>query len=562
MRHSALCAILMAVATTATTLAQAQSEQRLAAIAQSFADRGLFSGAVLVARGEQLLLDRGWGLASQEWQVPNGPGVKYLLASVSKQFTAAAVLRLVDQGRLALDDKLSAHVPGLPAAWSAITVRQLMAHTSGLPNHTQADGLDKVRHQKMTPRELYASFRDAPLDFAPGSGWNYSNSGYVMLGILIEQLSGKSYAEFVHTELFKPLGMAGAGVAHSEVIVPQLASGYVNTGAALRPAAFLNMSVPYSAGAMYGTTGDLLKWQRGLYGGAVLSPSSLQAMTTPVRNQYALGLNVAPPGQPLAYGHSGGIDGFSTYLHYEPALKLTVAVLSNQESAAAPALALKLAAAAGGVVVVLPEERKLVSLPAAALARVEGSYRLKTEQTLWVHKRGDTLWARLGNQPWAELGAQSASSFYAPSVDAELRFDLPAEGPARAVTLPDLPGSPTAPRVALPLPSFAAQPIYLRGSMNQWSTRHRMAVGDDGLHRVSIELPAGAHELKVASEDWSAIDFGGADTAPPLTGQGRLALTGAGRNIALQLQRAARCAFTVDGRDIVQPRLEVSCLAR
>lgn len=543
-------------------IAHGQSPERLAAIAQSFADRGLFTGTVLVARGDQVLLDRGWGLASQEWQVPNAPGVKYLLASVSKQFTAAALLRLVDQGRLGLNDALSRHLSGLPAAWSAVTVRQLLAHTSGLPNHTQGGGLEKIRHQQMTPRELYASFRDAPLDFSPGNGWNYSNSGYVMAGMLIEQLSGKSYAEFVRTELLQPMGMTSSGVAHSAAIVPQLASGYVKEGKVLRPANFLNMSIPYSAGALYGTTGDLLKWQQGLYGGALLSPASLKEMTTPVRNNYALGLNVSSAGQPLSYGHSGGIDGFSTYLHYEPAQKLTIAVLSNQESSAAPALALKLAAAANGLAVVLPEERKAVELPGAAQDRVQGSYSLPNGRTLWVIRRGGALWARLGNEQWTPLVAESASNFYAPQVDGELRFELPASGSARSVTLPDLPGQPSGPRAALPLPSLTAQPVYLRGSMNRWSTDHRLTLGVDGLHRTVVDLGAGTHEFKVASEDWAAIDLGAATPGTALPGSGSMVLTGAGRNIALLLEKASRCEFSVDGRDIVEPRLQFNCKAR
>jgi CubicO group peptidase (beta-lactamase class C family) len=546
---------------TALGTAHGQSPERLAAIAQSFADRGLFSGAVLVARGDQVLLDRGWGLASQEWQVPNAPGVKYLLASVSKQFTAAAVLRLVDQGRLGLDDPLKQHLSGLPVAWSAITVRQLLAHTSGIPNHTQGDGLDKIRHQQMSPRELYASFRDAPLEFAPGTAWNYSNSGYVMAGLLIEQVSGQRYAEFVQAQLLQPLGMSHSGVAHSDVIVPQLASGYAKRGTTLRPAGFLNMSIPYSAGALYGTTGDLLKWQRGLYGGALLSPASLKAMTTPVRNQYALGLNVSPAGQPLSYGHSGGIDGFSTYLHYEPKQRLTIAVLANQEGAAAPALAQKLAAAANGVAVVLPEERKAVELPAASQDRVLGSYSLPTGQTLWVARRGTALWARLGNEPWTPLVAESASDFYAPQVDGALRFDLPASGPARSVTMPDLPGQPTGPRAQLPLPSLAAQPVYLRGSMNRWSTDSVMGLGADGLHRVAVDLGEGRHEFKIASADWAAIDLGASAPATAWPGRGSLVLMVAGRNIALQLEKASRCEFTVDGRDLVEPRLRFECKA-
>jgi CubicO group peptidase (beta-lactamase class C family) len=538
------------------------TQQRLAEIAGSFAERGLFNGTVLVARGDQVLLDQGWGLASQEWQVANAPGVKYLLASVSKQFTAAAVLRLVDQGRLGLDDLLSKHLDDLPAAWSAITVRQLMAHTSGLPNHTDAGGLEEVRYRKMSPFGLYAHFRDKPLDFAPGSSWNYSNSGYVMLGILIERLSGQSYADFLQAQLFKPLGMANSGVARSDVVLPQLASGYVKDGDTLRPANFLNMSVPYSAGALYGTTGDLLKWQRGLYGGAVLSPASLQAMTTPVRNQYALGLEVAAPGWPQAYGHSGGIAGFSTYLRYEPAQKLTIAVLSNQESAAAWGLVQKLSAAVAGQTVVLPKERKAVTLPLAALARLVGSYRKGAEPPLWVHLRGDTLWARLSNQPWTPLVAESASRFYAPQVDAELRFELTTQGPAAAASLPDLPGSPTWPRVALALPTLAAQPVFLRGSMNRWSTDQPMRLGADGMHRTTLDLTAGTHELKVASEDWSAIDLGAAQASALLPGRGSLVLAGAGRNIGLQLAQASRCEFSVDGRDVVEPVLSLSCVPK
>jgi len=564
MRATALRTLGLAIVLGALALAgaQAQSSERLEQIARSYAERGLFSGSVLVARGDEVLLSKGYGLASREWGIPNAPDVRFLLASVSKQFTAAAVLRLADQGRLALDGPLKAHLPGVPEAWSAITVRQLLAHTSGIPNHTRGDEFMRIMQLTTTPQELLATFRDRPLDFAPGSEMRYSNSGYIVLGLLIEALGGRSYDEFIAQELLRPLGMTDSGVAHSDVVTPRLASGYVKDGQVVRRAAYIDMSVPYAAGALYGTTGDLLKWQRGLYGGAVLSPAALKEMTTVVRSDYALGLGVGRSAGRTFYHHSGDINGFSTFLRYDPDSRLTVAVLGNVEGAAPRVLADKLALAARGGVVVLPEERRPVTLAPEMLARVEGTYQPAPEATLWVLRRGDVLWARLEHAAWSRLVPESATVFHLPDTDVELRFELGADGRARAVTVPtDTDGVPW-PRVDVALPSLAAQPIFLRGSMNQWSTRHLLAFGADGLHRLTLDLAEGRHELKVASADWATIDLGRAGTQESLREQGTIALVAVGGNIVLQLAQPSRCEFTVDGHDIVEPRLSVACRAR
>lgn len=552
--------VLMAASVAAT--AGAQPADRLAQIAQSYADRGLFSGSVLVARDGEVLLSKGFGLASVEWGVPNAPDVRYLLASVSKQFTAAAVLRLVDQGRLGLDDPVSRHLPDTPPAWSAVTVRQLLAHTSGIPNHTEDADFPRIQRERFEPRALMALFRDRPLDFAPGSRMRYSNSGYIVLGVLIETVGGLPYDRFVATQLLQPLGLADAGVARSPDPIPRLATGYAREGRTLRRADFLDMSVPYAAGALYGTTGDLLAWQRGLYGGRLLSEASLRAMTTPVLAGYALGLGVGQGPDGPVYAHSGGIHGFSTWLQYEPATRLTVAVLANVEGAATGSLAQRLAAAAHGRPVTLPEERRAVALPPEALASVEGAYRAEGTPTLWFVRRGDALWASLAPQAWQRVEPQSATVFYVPGADAEVRFTPGPDGRATAVTVLETHGDRPWPRVAATLPSFTAQPVYLRGSMNDWSTGDALQPGPDGVLRVAIDLPAGRHAFKIATADWQTLDLGRPAEVPDLHDEGTLALAGRGRNIELAVSRPSRCDVSVDGRDIVEPRLRVSCRAR
>lgn len=402
--------------------AQATVPDRMARVAQSMADRGLFSGAVLVARGDEVLLNRAYGKASLVWDIDNQPGHRFLLASVSKQFTAAAVLRLADQGRLQLTDPLQQHLPDLPEAWRAITVQQLLTHTSGIPNYTEADNFGVTKTQRATPLELLAPMRALPLDFAPGSKMHYSNSGYLLLGLLIEQLSGQSYADFMQAQVFNPLGMADSGMARSDMTIEHLVSGHVREGHTLRPANFTDLSVPYAAGALYGTTGDLLKWQRGLYGGQVISPASLQAMTTPAHEDHALGLVVGHRGAQPYYWHSGSIDGFSTFLQYEPQQKLSFAALANEQNAGPQLLVRRLSILARGGQVVLPEERKPVSLPPETLARFVGAYQTPSADITWVALRGQHLWAKASQHPWEPLQPQSATVSWAPSLDIELRF--------------------------------------------------------------------------------------------------------------------------------------------
>lgn len=546
----------------------ADAARRSAEVLQSLAPRLHISGTVLVARGDTVLLHQGVGQASLEWGIAQAPGVRHLLASVSKQFTAAAVLRLVDQGRLGLDDPVRRHLPELPAAWQAVTVRQLLAHTAGIPNHTEGDAFEQGLARAWTPRELLASFSARPLDFEPGTQFRYSNSGYIVAGVLIEQLAGMPYAAFLQREFFTPLGMADSGVAHSDAITHRLASGYrlgpptVPGGPpGLLPARLMHMSVPYAAGALYGSTGDLLAWQRALYGGRVLSAGSLEQMTTVQRGSYALGLGISGSGPTLTYGHSGGIFGFSTYLLYQPAQQLTVAVLANVEGVQAERLARQLADAASGRRVVLAHERRSARIEPAQLAALAGAYERPGQNgTFWVLQREGTLYARQAGEPWRRLQPESALEFYAPEIDGDLRFVPGDDGRPRALVLPGSGDETPWLRVDKALPSLRATPIYLRGSANDWKPVDRLADSATGELAVELRWPAGRHEFKLASEDWQAVDLGHDGSATPLSGGGQVALASVGRNLVLTLERPSACRFVLMTDDVLQPRLRVSCL--
>jgi len=177
-----------------------------------------------VARGGEVLLSRGYGSANLEWNIPNSPATKFRLGSVTKQFTAASILLLEEHGKLKTDDPVKKFMPDAPAAWDKITIFHLLTHTSGIPSFTGFPDYASQEPFAATPEKLVARFRDKPLDFQPGEKWSYSNSGYVLLGYVLEKVSGESYEKFVQENIFGPLGMRNTGVASRVTIIPKLAS--------------------------------------------------------------------------------------------------------------------------------------------------------------------------------------------------------------------------------------------------------------------------------------------------------------------------------------------------
>lgn len=313
-------------------------------VVQPYVDRHEFMGTVLVAQGDRIIFDKGYGSADLEWKVANTPDAKFRLGSITKQFTAACILLLEERGKLKTSDLVKQHMPDAPAAWDKVTIFHLLTHTSGIPSFTEFPDYHAHELTTMTAEQLVAWFRDKPLEFEPGTQWKYDNSGYALLGYLIEKISGQSYADFVRENIFKPLAMNDSGYDSNTAIIPHRASGYTHKGDAFENAGYIDMSIPLSAGALYSTTHDLLRWEQALFGGKVVSAASLKKMTTPFQHNYAMGLGVRTANGHTEISHGGGINGFNTYLAYFPDDKLTIIALSNVNGAAPQDIAHRLAA--------------------------------------------------------------------------------------------------------------------------------------------------------------------------------------------------------------------------
>ena len=303
-----------------------------------------FSGSVLIAQAGQVLVSKGYGLADQAQNLPNTPQTKFRLGSLTKQFTAVAILMLQAQGALDVQDPICNYLPDCPPAWQTITIHHLLTHTAGLPNFTDFPDYEASKQLPTTPEQTISRFQDKPLDFEPGEGWNYSNSGYIVLGLIIEQASGQPYADFLQTHIFTPLGMTSTGY---EDDASQLAIGYAN-GATV--ADVIDMSIPFAAGALYSTVEDLYLWDQALATEKLLPQALLDAMFTPWAAipesnglQYGYGWLVGEQFGHQVVGHNGSIEGFAASFMRFPNEQVVIIALSNLQATNPNAISQQLA---------------------------------------------------------------------------------------------------------------------------------------------------------------------------------------------------------------------------
>jgi CubicO group peptidase (beta-lactamase class C family) len=314
-----------------------------------------FNGSVLVARGGKVLFSKGYGMANAEWDIPNSPKTKFRLGSITKQFTSMAVLMLEQQGKLKVNDPVSKYMPDAPAAWEKVTIHLLLTHTSGIPSFTGFPDYLKTMVLPSPPAETLKRFKDKPLEFEPGSQFKYNNSGYVLLGYLIEKITGQSYEGLIGKSIFEPLGMKDTGYDHPERILKNRASGYSRTFGMLGNARYIDMTIPHAAGALYSTTEDLLLWDQALYTEKLLPAQALERLFTPFKDNYAYGWMVRTENNRKVIGHGGGINGFSSMIVRIPEEKLLAVALSNLETRDAGRIASELARLALGEKVELPK---------------------------------------------------------------------------------------------------------------------------------------------------------------------------------------------------------------
>lgn len=413
------------------------------AIAQSYVKSGSFMGAVLVVKDGKVLLDKGYGFANLEWQVANTPESKFRIGSMTKQFTAAAIFLLQERGKLSLNDPVKKYLE-VPPAWDKITIYHLLTHTAGIPNVTALPEFDAHQRNPAKPDEIIAWFKDKPLEFEPGSKGKYSNSGYIVLGRVIEKASGVSYQDFLADNIFKPLGLKDTGYDSNSAVIAHHASGYQPAKGGFRVADYTDMTVPFAAGALYSTTHDLVAWDEALFGGKLLSKASLEKMTTPFFNNYACGLGVNEVEGHRVISHGGAIQGFNSFGAYLPADKLAVVVLANVNGPAPDEIAKALVEVGLGKTVELPSERKAVALDAKSFEVFVGVYQLAPSFSVTISRDGEHFFAQGSGQPKVEIFPSSPHEFFAKVVDATMRFELDDKGHATTLILHqngrDMPG--------------------------------------------------------------------------------------------------------------------------
>lgn len=432
--------VFAAGAVTAQNADPAAVTARLQTIVKAYTPGNSFMGAILVADGDRILLNQGFGMASLEWNIPNDPETKFRVCSLTKQFTAALVLLLEQDGKLHIDDPVGRYLPDAPGGWEKITVRELLDQTSGIPDLVGDKDFGSWSMSEHTPAEVFALLQNRPLEFEPGTKFEYSNSNYSVLGMVIEKVSGEKYGTLLRRRILEPLGMKDTGLDTDELILAKRAAGYGQGKDGLVAARTMSMSVPWSAGSIYSTTEDLLRWERGLFGGKILNDASLKEMTTAGNGNYGFGVEVRDVDGLKVVEHGGGIQGFSAELIDVPQRNVTVIVLSNVYSSTPGAMGEQLSDVVLGKPVILASERKPVPIAKEELEKFTGIYDLSAQFAITITVGGDSLMAQGSHQPQPmqtmyQGVTDGHARFYVPKFDAELEFIPDANGVITSLVL-------------------------------------------------------------------------------------------------------------------------------
>jgi len=433
-----LCLLISAVhaGTPANPAAMAAYADKLLDQQKASADTPGFT--VLVARGDQLLYKGARGMASIELSVPMEPDQVLRIGSVTKQFAAAMLLKQIDEGKASLGDPLSRFLPGYPNG-NKITLRQLLNHTSGVKSYTSIPGyMGNPVRRDLSTAELINEFKDLPVDFAPGEKWAYNNSGYVLVGAVVEAIAGQPWYQAIESQLLKPAGITSVHYEASDTLFKGMAHGYTfnQTGAPV-PAGLISMTQPHAAGALISNTEGLWRWNQALHGGKLLSRASYERMTMPEGAakafRYGFGIASRMLRDQLMLMHTGGINGFSSVLDYMPASKTTVVILRNSDGASGARdsmLAQKLAAFAIGEP--FPDAVP-VEVPVAQLQTAEGGYRLDDQQMRTLRVRDGVLTYQRSGGGAVPLIPLGDDRFVLQDSTSELKLERESDGKVSAV---------------------------------------------------------------------------------------------------------------------------------
>ena len=423
----------------------------------AWANTGQYSGSVLIAKDGNVLLRKGYGMADRELNVPNSPEMIYRIGSISKTFTAFAILQLEERGKLKVEDPVVKYIPEMPEAWQKITIEHLLTHTSGLPNIMNAAAIHKTDDPLRIEKALQELGAE-PLVSAPGEKFAYSNSGYVVLGRIIEKVSGMTCEQYLDANILRPARLQNTDYDHSAVILKNRVHGYVFRGDHMLNSSMGDMGEASSAGGMHSTPDDLYQFDQALNGDGLFTRTLLEKAWKP-RVKY-----VAPPpfdtdgmycygwmsgedyGHPYL-NHGGWVEGFITQYWRYPQDKMTVILTSNVEGPYVINIQKGLVAALFGKPFQMPVAHKAVDLPRATLERYAGMYHTNLGFELAIFMEEGHLMAQGTNQPKFQMQAQSETEFFFAAVDTLVRFNVSPQGEVQSMTIHLNGKDSTAPKV-------------------------------------------------------------------------------------------------------------------
>ena len=383
--------------------------------------------AVGVMHQGEMVYKSGFGKADVELEVDMNADHIFRIGSITKQFTALAILKLLEDDKLYLDDPIQKFIPDYNTLGKVVTLEHLLTHTSGIPSYTSAPSWDQeTRKRDFQPLELIREFATDSLEFDPGSRFKYNNTGYFMLGYIIEQVSEKKYEDYIQEHFFDPLNMSASHYGSNHKIISNRASGYgLDDSGQLVNSYYLSMSQPYAAGSLLSTVTDLALWNKNVFDHKVVSEGSLNLAHTPYTLKdgsstgYGYGWGIGEQYGMKTIAHGGGINGYLSMGVYFPEEDLYVAALSNCTCVSPDGLASKIGAAYLGI----DYEKKVIILTRDQMLKFEGEYQILESMPVRIFLENDQLMVKVGDQPKAPIFPSSSHKFFLKIVEADIEFN-------------------------------------------------------------------------------------------------------------------------------------------
>lgn len=436
-KYRCVCALVMFLLLSNSNAGAQAIEPRFDEYMNRTVKLGRFNGYLLVARDGKTIFGKGYGMANFEEDIPNTPQTKFRLASITKSFTAMAVMILQERGKLSLPDSICKYVSDCPEAWQPVTVRQLLNHTSGIPDYVSAPDFMRTISLRLTSDDLIANFKNKPLQFASGANFSYSNSNYILLGRIIEKVSGQPFAVFLQENIFAPLKMENSGYDDNSTLLKHRAIGYIKQPDRIINARYMDMTNAYAAGGLYSTAEDLLLWNQALDAGKLVSKKSSEEIFTPGKGGVGYGWFINRDSNRLLITQGGLNSGFAASILRYPKERVCIILLNNFENAA-PYLARighDLTAILFAEKYELPSEAIAVKVDAKIYDAYVGEYDFGQNRIITITKEGDKLFAQRGGAPRSEMFSESETRFFLKVADVSFVFDKDSAGKVIGLTL-------------------------------------------------------------------------------------------------------------------------------